>query len=40
MTKYVDNYMLGKKIGMGEYGNVYLCTHNDTKKKYAIKAVS
>lgn len=33
----IGNYKLIKKIGKGNYGDVYICIHNITKKKYALK---
>jgi serine/threonine protein kinase len=39
MNKLIGEYYITKKIGKGEYGNVYLGTHIKTKQKLAVKSV-
>lgn len=36
-TRAVNNYVLGKMLGKGQYGDVYLCTDKITGKSYAMK---
>ncbi len=40
MNKLIGEYYITKKIGKGEYGDVYLATHIKTKQKLAVKAVN
>nr|AAV28169.1 calcium-dependent protein kinase 1 [Vicia faba] len=32
-------YTLGRKLGQGQFGTTYLCTHNPTGKTYACKSI-
>ncbi|OIW06564.1 hypothetical protein TanjilG_03958 [Lupinus angustifolius] len=34
-----DHYLLGKKLGQGQFGTTYLCTHKATGKLYACKSI-
>ena len=34
-----DNYQVGKTIGKGAFGEVFLCTHYETKEQRAVKWV-
>lgn len=34
-----DNYKVGKSLGFGTYGEVFLCTHYDTNEERAVKWV-
>ncbi|XP_027363369.1 calcium-dependent protein kinase 4 isoform X2 [Abrus precatorius] len=34
-----DHYLLGKKLGQGQFGTTYLCTHKGTGKLYACKSI-
>ena len=34
-----DHYVLGKKLGQGQFGTTYLCTHKVTGKLYACKSI-
>ncbi|OIW02942.1 hypothetical protein TanjilG_29718 [Lupinus angustifolius] len=35
-----DLYTLGRKLGQGQFGTTYLCTHNSTSLQYACKSIS
>ncbi|CAI0430928.1 unnamed protein product [Linum tenue] len=34
-----DHYSLGKKLGQGQFGTTYLCTHTSTGHRYACKSI-
>ncbi|KAF8018233.1 hypothetical protein BT93_H3200 [Corymbia citriodora subsp. variegata] len=34
-----DHYSLGKKLGQGQFGTTYLCTHKATQNLYACKSI-
>ncbi|XP_022926208.1 calcium-dependent protein kinase 11-like [Cucurbita moschata] len=34
-----DHYLLGKKLGQGQFGTTYLCTHRPTGALYACKSI-
>ncbi|KAK8552624.1 hypothetical protein V6N13_121011 [Hibiscus sabdariffa] len=34
-----DHYFLGKKLGQGQFGTTYLCTHKVTGVRYACKSI-
>lgn len=34
-----DHYLLGKKLGQGQFGTTYLCTHKSSGKLYACKSI-
>ncbi|XP_057425494.1 calcium-dependent protein kinase 11-like [Lotus japonicus] len=34
-----DHYLLGKKLGQGQFGTTYLCTHKASGKLYACKSI-
>ncbi|KAE9618352.1 hypothetical protein Lal_00047605 [Lupinus albus] len=34
-----DHYLLGKKLGQGQFGTTYLCTHKATGNLYACKSI-
>ncbi|XP_021896063.1 calcium-dependent protein kinase 11-like [Carica papaya] len=34
-----DHYLLGKKLGQGQFGTTYLCTHKLTNAQYACKSI-
>ncbi|XP_058769967.1 calcium-dependent protein kinase 11-like [Vicia villosa] len=34
-----DHYLLGKKLGQGQFGTTYLCTHKTSGKLYACKSI-
>ena len=34
-----QKYTLGKELGRGQFGLVYLCTDNETGEKYAAKTI-
>ncbi|RYR36578.1 hypothetical protein Ahy_A09g041546 isoform B [Arachis hypogaea] len=34
-----DHYLLGKKLGQGQFGTTYLCTQKSTGKLYACKSI-
>ena len=40
MSKSIDDYILIKPIGSGQYGNVYLGKNLKTDKVYAVKELS
>ncbi|CAL1363432.1 unnamed protein product [Linum trigynum] len=35
-----DHYVLGKKLGQGQFGITYLCTHKTSNTPYACKSIS
>ncbi|KAF9661629.1 hypothetical protein SADUNF_Sadunf19G0088700 [Salix dunnii] len=35
-----DHYLLGKKLGQGQFGITYLCTHKASSARYACKSIS
>lgn len=35
-----DLYVLGRKLGQGQFGTTYLCTENATRIEYACKSIS
>uniref|UniRef100_A0A2P2KN03 non-specific serine/threonine protein kinase n=2 Tax=Rhizophora mucronata TaxID=61149 RepID=A0A2P2KN03_RHIMU len=35
-----EHYVLGKKLGQGQFGITYLCTHKATNAQYACKSIS
>ncbi|KAK4745053.1 hypothetical protein SAY87_011365 [Trapa incisa] len=37
--KLRDHYTLGKKLGQGQFGTTYLCTHKQTSELYACKSI-
>ncbi len=37
--KFEDHYQTSKLIGHGAFAKVCICTHNETKEKYAVKTV-
>ena len=39
MPKLIDHYVLGEKIGAGQFGDVYYGYHQQTKQEVAIKAI-
>ncbi|KAF5725611.1 calcium-dependent protein kinase 11 [Tripterygium wilfordii] len=34
-----DHYLLGKKLGQGQFGTTYLCTHKTTNAQFACKSI-
>ncbi|XP_065881100.1 calcium-dependent protein kinase 11 [Euphorbia lathyris] len=34
-----DHYLIGKKLGQGQFGTTYLCTNKATNKQYACKSI-
>ncbi|KAK9271434.1 hypothetical protein L1049_027025 [Liquidambar formosana] len=34
-----DHYLIGKKLGQGQFGTTYLCTHKSTATLYACKSI-
>ncbi|KAB1212092.1 Calcium-dependent protein kinase 11 [Morella rubra] len=34
-----DHYLIGKKLGQGQFGTTYLCTHKSTGAHYACKSI-
>lgn len=34
-----DHYSLGRKLGQGQFGTTFLCTHKTSGKKYACKSI-
>ncbi|KAG2698586.1 hypothetical protein I3760_07G157800 [Carya illinoinensis] len=34
-----DHYLIGKKLGQGQFGTTYLCTHKSTEAQYACKSI-
>ncbi|KAM7278260.1 hypothetical protein ACFE04_005394 [Oxalis oulophora] len=34
-----DHYLLGKKLGQGQFGTTYLCTHKPSNASYACKSI-
>ncbi|KAJ9145990.1 hypothetical protein P3X46_028313 [Hevea brasiliensis] len=34
-----DHYLIGKKIGQGQFGTTYLCTNKASNKQYACKSI-
>jgi len=40
MSKVIDNYLIQKIIGAGNYGNVHLAEHIKTHKKFAVKVIN
>ena len=34
-----DHYILGKKLGQGQFGTTYLCTEKSTGAQYACKSI-
>lgn len=37
--KLRDHYLMGKKLGQGQFGTTYLCTHKTTGEMYACKSI-
>ncbi|XP_050366384.1 calcium-dependent protein kinase 11-like [Argentina anserina] len=37
--KLRDHYLMGKKLGQGQFGTTYLCTHKSTNEMYACKSI-
>ncbi|KEH20949.1 calmodulin-domain kinase CDPK protein [Medicago truncatula] len=37
--KVTEIYRMGRKLGQGQFGTTYLCTHKSTNKKFACKSI-